>query len=602
MGGKETRPDLEHSFSLPRRGVLRASSSGLGLAGSAGTIKGASHLSERLSSTEEAWGRLMSIHPRWYWGEGKTVEESRQAMREWLDMAALTGVNVLHAWIESPGAAALLGEPRYADRYDFWNPDRWDAMGELITEAAERGMEVHLWYSFTRYKRTRNWVPEYDPELTVLPPGDPDWASVRKSEYARGYTDPEDPHVSGDALCNNEFAAHDWTMELLTRLFDRYPSLNGLKIEEPGYLDADRCVCHRCQAVYAGYYDEPGENLLNHIYKTIETYYVDNRAVPVKTRGTNKFARRVYDWWEASGPSDALFYSGSYQARRDRVRGRNWALWSRWGLVPYYIPQTFASSMKVYRRKLRVIMEAVSDSAIIPAIGIKWSYGTNTPERVAAQITATKAFDGESNTTIAGASLFSGAALTSDLARTLRTGPYASEAVSPWQSRDDQTRMQETAIEGELNQLYPFTWTDTLPDRLPGEIHALGELLLALMIGIIGGKRFIAWQQSNSPLDHGSQATDTSTTGARAGTVFSRHEVTDSSDTGMIPQTEMTAIAEGEDDLKVCAWQTDPYAQEAVMSDAPADDTDDMTADEPEPWPGEWEPAVELESISGKKR
>lgn len=32
--------------------------------------------------------------------------------------------------------------------------------------------------------------------------------------------------------------------------------------------------------------------------------------------------------------------------------------------------------------------------------------------------------------------------------------------------------------------------------------------------------------------------------------------------------------------------------------DPSADDTDDGTADEPEPWPGEWESAVELESTT----
>lgn len=385
------------------------------------------------AGAKRVWSRHVSIHPRWYWGGDKSLEESRRDMRDWLDMAARSNVNVLHAWIESPGAAALLGEPRYADRYGFWDPARWDAMGELVNEAAERGLSVHLWYSFTRYKRYRNWVPEYDPDLSVLPPGDPGWASLRKSEYERGYTDAGNPHVTGASLCTNEFDAHDWTMELLGRLFDRYPGLNGLKIEEPGYLAPDRCVCGRCRTVYADRYDEPGETLLDHVYRTTEPYYADDRAVAVKTRGTDAFVRRLSEWWESSGPSDALCYSGSWNAKWDRVRGRNWAAWSERGLVPYYVPQAYASSVAAFESKLRGALDAVSDSAVIPGIGIDWSYGRNPAEQVVAQLEAVADFDDGTGTPVAGAGLFSGRAMTPELVRALRTGPYATQTTSPWE-------------------------------------------------------------------------------------------------------------------------------------------------------------------------
>lgn len=482
MSRREDGPgSSEPTDGTSRRTVLQVGSGIVGLSGALGTVQGATFSPLRSTATDATWGRIVSIHPRWYWGGGRTVEESRRAMRDWLDLAATAGVNVLHAWIESPGAAALLGEPRHADVIEFWDPRRWDAMGELITQAAERGMTVHLWYSFTRYKRSRELVPEYDPDLSVLPPGDPAWASIRKSEYAEGYTDPADPRVDGNSLCANEFEAHDWSMELLRRIFDRYPGLNGLKIEEPGYLDADRCVCPRCQAVYANYYDEPGENLLDHIYGSTTPYYDDDRAVPVKTRGTDEFARRLYDWWDSSGPSDALIYNGSWLARWDRVRGRNWAVWSERGLVPYFMCQSFAGSVPVFEWKVRAAMKSVADTAVLPSVGIVWGFGENSPEQVAAQIERADDIDGTSGTPIDGVGLFSGGDFTPRLARTLRTGPFATQAVPPWWDEEDQARIGTAAVSGELDRLDPFAWNDSPPGGLPGEslvrpVRAAGTL------------------------------------------------------------------------------------------------------------------------------
>lgn len=469
MSGRDhNRDGTGRTADLSRRTMLRVGSGVLGLTGLSGTIHAGLGSEGQPAAAETTWGRVVSIHPRWYWGGAGSVRGSRRAMRDWLDMAAVSGVNVLHAWIESPEAAAILGEPRYASAYEFWDPTRWDALGELITAAAERGIEVHLWYSFTRYKRNRDLVPEYDSNLAVLPPGDPGWASIRKKEYTRGLTDPSDPRIEGDALCNNEFEAHDWTMELFQRLFDRYPGLNGLKIEEPGYLASDRCVCPRCQSAYAARYDEPGENLLDHVYGRTAPYYEDDRAVPIKTRGTDEFARRLYDWWTESGPSDALFYTGSWLARWDRVRGRNWAVWSSRGLVPYFIPQTFASSVPVFDWKLRATLESLSYSSLVPSVGIVWGFGENDPDQVAAQIERANDVDGGSETPIEGTSLFSGGAMTLELARTLRTGPYATEAVPPWYEGSDGMQRGTALAESELDQLDPFSWRGSTPEGLPG--------------------------------------------------------------------------------------------------------------------------------------
>lgn len=452
-----------------RRWVIRAGASAgaLALVGGARAADGPTDgAADRPAASDPVWARVISIHPRWYWAS-ESVAESRRAMQDWLDMAAAAGINVLHAWVESTEAAAILGEPEYADRYPFWDPERWDAFDELITGAESRGMEVHLWYSFTRYKRGPS-VPEYDRDLSVLPAGDPDWKSVRKAEYERGHTDPADPAVEGKALCNNEFAAHDWTFDLLERLFERYPRFRGLKVEEPGYLALDRCVCHRCQDAFAAHHGVDGERLLDHVYDSEDPYYEDDAAIPVKVRGTNEFVRRLSEWWERNSYGSALAFTSSWLSELDRIRGRNWVVWDREGLVPYYIPQTFAPSMDSFQWYLETAMEDLENGDVLPAVGIYFGWGENDPATVTAQIEAAHDHDGYAGTTVGGAALFSGGALTPELARRLRRDVYTAPAVPPWQddeATDGGTGENATA---ELDALEPFTWNSHWGDPLPG--------------------------------------------------------------------------------------------------------------------------------------
>lgn len=463
----ETR--IHDTLRCTRRRALKGVIGTLGVTAFQGSASAAVGTADRPVASEPSWARVISIHPRWYW-DAETVEESRQAMHDWLDLAMVAGVNVLHAWIESPEAAAILGEPRYAsaDRYDFWNSQRWDALDELITQAERRGIEVHLWYSFTRYKWGHDRSPEYDPDLSVLPPGDPSWASIRKSEFERGLTDPRDRALDAGALCNNAYAAHDWTLTLLTRLFEQYPRLQGLKIEEPGYLALDRCVCPRCQNTFAEIYGGDGEDLLSHVYNTEDPYYDDDAAVPVKVRGTNRFVHRLKDWWESSNYGHALTFTSNWKSEPDRIRGRNWAVWDREGLVPYFTPQTFSRSLTTFQWRLRTAMGEVQNADLIPSVGISFGWGENDPSEVTAQIEHAYAHDGHAGTPVEGATLFSGAALTQALARRLRTEVYTAPAVPPWDHGG--TGVQQARDPGAVavDELQPFTWNHHWGNSLPG--------------------------------------------------------------------------------------------------------------------------------------
>lgn len=416
---------------VSRRTVLASAAGVFGSVGFLEQTAGAVDTNDSVVAEKQT--RPVQIHPRWYWDAG-TVEESRAAMQTWLDRAARANVNVLFAWMESPEVAAALGESRYASSraYDFWDPIRWDALGELTSEAEQRGIEVHLWYSFTRYKRPAGMIPEYDADVDVLPTGDPHWASVRKTEYLDGYTDPADEGVSGNSICANNPDVRDWTFTVLQELFDRYPGLAGLHVEEPGYLRLDRCVCGRCQAVYADLYDEPGENLLDHVYRSIGAYHEDDTAVRVKTQGTDAFVRRLWEWWDARDGDEVLSFNGSWDADWDRVRGRNWAVWSDRGYVPYYLPQVFVDDVESFVEKTKVTMEALGDTTVLPIAGIAWSRGANDAETVVDQIEAAEELDGYSDVPVSGTALFSGADFADALATRLRVGPYRKPASPTW--------------------------------------------------------------------------------------------------------------------------------------------------------------------------
>ena len=390
-----------------------------------------------------AEARIINVHPSWYWKQDD-IADRHQAMLEMMDDIESANFNLIRIWLESPHIATLFGEPRYVEsgRYDFWRTDRWDPVQEILDAAEDRGLAVQFWYSFTRYKRDRNWTPEYDPDNQVLPPGDPDWASIKKSEYEAGYTDPADPHVEGSALCNNEFATIPWTLKVVDMVFERYPRLAGFHIEEPGYLEVGRCVCYRCQRVYSQLHGgEPGENLLDHVYEgegAYDQYRDDTRAIPVKTNGTNAFVFAVVDWFDKHHPDKILSTGGGTNVVVERARGRNWIQWVHWNLIDYWGNQMYTQNSDRFERLMKQTMDALEGSGAeyIPYIGIGWGSRTltlNTPETIVQQIRRARQLDGHKGVNVAGVALFSAQNLDQEIIDALRTGPFKEKAPLPWQ-------------------------------------------------------------------------------------------------------------------------------------------------------------------------
>ncbi|ARN57977.1 family 10 glycosylhydrolase [Sedimentisphaera salicampi] len=394
------------------------------------------------SAVKETEIRAIATHPSWYW-KG-SVKEKRSEMRHYFKLLNEANINMVYFWMETANMAALLGEPKYAKNgdYNFYSTEKWDCIGEMLKEAKKHNVELHLWFSFTRYKRNRNYVPEYDSNPEIMPEGSPAWASITKSEYEAGYTDPASKNVSGTALCNNAEGAGGWTIEVIDRILQKYPEIAGIHLEEPGYLSLQRCVCKRCQKVYSLLYDEPGENLLNHIYSgknAREAYRKDPKAIAVKVYGTNRFVSKFRDFLEEKHPYKILMTGGGPYPALERARGRNWPEWIQWGWIPYFGCQAYRPNVKSFVTDCKSAMDAMQGSGaeFAPIIGMLYGSGkthSNSPEMVIKQIKAARKLDGYKGVEYAGVQLFSGKALNKEMAEALGKGPFSETKPLPWEN------------------------------------------------------------------------------------------------------------------------------------------------------------------------
>jgi len=103
----------------------------------------------------------------------KDEAKGRAEAKACVDRLANAHFNTLYVWVTSEYMVALHNE-RYRSLTQL---AEWDGVGAAIRAAADRGMECHVWYSFTYYKSPTS--PEFDPQEG----GDPAWISVAKYNH-----------------------------------------------------------------------------------------------------------------------------------------------------------------------------------------------------------------------------------------------------------------------------------------------------------------------------------------------------------------------------------------------------------------------------------
>ena len=330
-------------------------------------------------------------------------EKGKTEVRRFVDRMADAHFNLILPWVRSEYVAALTDE-----KYRAAVPvAKWDALGELISAAHEKGIAVEVWYSFTHYKSPES--PEFNPKHG----GDPAWAARRIDELVPDKaTGQVVPRRMAD-LCVLHPGARDWELGLIDKVLDRYPLLAGIHIEEPGYGYGGNCVCDACRELFKTVHGrEPAPEEID-----------GPRAEDLKCIGTTDFFRRLRERMLKRNPKLILSVNGGPLWRVDRKLGRDWRRWAEEGWVDDYEGQVYTPSPAGFGKHVRTLIGDLGPSCPVAiGIGVKWSSGSNTLETVLKEVDIAR----ESGA--AGVALFSGTDLTDEILAALKAGPFKNPA------------------------------------------------------------------------------------------------------------------------------------------------------------------------------
>lgn len=333
----------------------------------------------------------------------------RQEVREWVEKVAAANFNLILPWTRSEYLAALVD----AEYQRVVPIAKWDALGEIVRAASEKGIQVHLWYSFTYYKSPGS------PEFNVTHKGNTDWAARRIDELipdsATGKTAPRRMEDMSPAYP----AARSWQLDLIERALQRYPKLRGVHIEEPGYGYPGNDVNERFL------------QLFRQLYAFEATQSIDGaEAEDLKSLLMTDFMRRLRNHLVAKHPGMALSVNGGHAWRADRQLGRDWLSWARLGWLDYYGAQVYTTDLDVFRERTRTVLGDLAGLCpVYVGIGVEWSGGTNSIEMTLRQIAMARQMG------VMGILLFHGKALDETYLAALKAGPFREGAAVPGSKR-----------------------------------------------------------------------------------------------------------------------------------------------------------------------
>jgi uncharacterized lipoprotein YddW (UPF0748 family) len=306
--------------------------------------------------------------------------------------------NFIMPWVLSEYAAALTD----TNYLSVAPAAKWDALGELARDAARRGMQVHVWYSFTYYKSPKS--PDFDPARG----GDPAWAAWSLTDLQRRTNSMTD-------VCPLHPAARKWEVALIESLLKRYTNVSGIHIEEPGYGYPQNCVCDLCRSVFKNIHGEDLEKMPG-----------SSRAEDFRCIGTTEFIRELRERISQMKPRPIFSVNGGSSWRGDRSLGRDWKRWAELGWLDFYASQNYSGDLAPFSSMTQTILHDLSPHCpVFIGIGVKWSGGATALPVVLEQIADARSRGAR------GILFFSAKSLTDEYLNTLRTGPFRSPAVFP---------------------------------------------------------------------------------------------------------------------------------------------------------------------------
>ena len=342
------------------------------------------------------WAHVSQINPDPVRGKAQ--------VRQWADRFARANLNTVYPWVESTYMAAV-ADPALVSSV----PNaKWDALGELVRQCVKRGMQVQPWYSFTYYKSRSS--PEFRAH--------PDCRAVRLDELV---PDPKTkkPHAPWFSdVCPMHPEGREFQIRLLEKMLDRYPQMTGIHVEEPGFGYRDNCFCPLCQELFKRIYGFDQRQAPN-----------GPEATELKTLGTTAFMRVLRERLLKRDPRLVLTANGGFNWRGERVLGRDWARWARYGWLDGYTAQIYVHRADLLLQRTRLVVADLKDDCQV-SIGINISPpsirpASLTPEEICRFVRTIR----QSGTT--GTVLFHAGIFTDPYAAALRAGPFARPAPAP---------------------------------------------------------------------------------------------------------------------------------------------------------------------------
>jgi uncharacterized lipoprotein YddW (UPF0748 family) len=336
----------------------------------------------------------------------------RQEVITLVDKLADANFNLLLPWVRSEYATAL-EDPAYQKGEPLAS---WDPLQVMISEAQRRGMKVHLWFAFTVGKSPA--APEFDPAKG----GDPSWAARRVNELVPDVaTGKVKPMVKIDA-CPQHPGERQFDISMINRLLDRYPYITGVHIEEPGYrfpVTPAECVCDLCQSLFRSQY---GKDLISNINS--------KEADDFRSQATTAFIQALRQDLNARPGSPTLSVNGGYSSVLDRHVGRDWLNWNRVGLLDFYAAQEYTPNPNTFRVMTKRVVGDMSPLPVLSGIAVQWSHSTGGMEYNNAD-TAIQEVNDSRSYGAKGQVFYWAQALSDDLLRALKSGPYSQPAPLP---------------------------------------------------------------------------------------------------------------------------------------------------------------------------
>jgi uncharacterized lipoprotein YddW (UPF0748 family) len=357
---------------------------------------------------QPAWSAAQEIRAVWMHPEeqfGADPQKGKAEVQQFVERMANANFNAIFPWVRSEYLAALTDEA-----YQRIVPiAKWDALGELIKAAQAKGLHVHLWYSFTYYKSPRS--PEFNPAHQ----GKPEWASVQIDELKLDRSTGKVLPKRMQNLCPLHPEGRKWEIALLEKTLDRYPSLAGIHIEEPGYSGNGNCACNLCV------------KLLQDIFGFDSLPDVSGpQAEDLKCLGTTEFMRQLRARLKKRRPDLILSVNGGYSWRDDRVIGRDWKRWAELKWLDFYAAQVYTDDVNTFRGRTEACISSLNKScAVAVGIAVRLRHGKNSVETVLQEIDIARQLGAQ------GIVFYPGMAMTDEYLKALRTGPFSAPASVP---------------------------------------------------------------------------------------------------------------------------------------------------------------------------